>query len=233
MKELIDKYSITIDGSFFIKGSLFTEDDFPEDMVSMSGLEEKDFYSLEEFERIMKINTLSNALETLCIVCGINFPEGLSVSNYNKEWYIKLDCTFATIEMAKVFSISYPDIKNYFFNSEGFWVSHKYLRSITDLTKKSLQRAEKSNNKGSHTYLMIDEYSTFIKIGKSISPSERERTLGAQIPKIKLLFSIDKDIERELHATFQNKRVRGEWFRLSMDEVLDIANKYGFKPIKR
>jgi len=71
-------------------------------------------------------------------------------------------------------------------------------------------------------YLMIDEATGLVKIGKSINPENRERTLQSEKPTIKMIHYFDNDIERELHNKFRDKRVRGEWFRLDMNEVSEI-----------
>lgn len=82
------------------------------------------------------------------------------------------------------------------------------------------------------TYLMVDETCGAIKIGKSSDPQFRERTLAAQIPRIKLISLCPKDVERELHIKFKSQRMRGEWFNLSTKEVAQIIKKYGFTKVK-
>lgn len=74
------------------------------------------------------------------------------------------------------------------------------------------------------TYLMSD--GVFIKIGKSSNPVAREETLQALQPSIKLILVIQLNIERSLHDEFNEKRIRGEWFDLSEEDVENIKNKY-------
>ena len=78
------------------------------------------------------------------------------------------------------------------------------------------------------TYLMKDSNTGYIKIGKAIDPKFRERTLQSEKPTISLLAICDNLVERELHKKYNVKRVRGEWFKLSEDEVSDIIKKYDF-----
>lgn len=78
------------------------------------------------------------------------------------------------------------------------------------------------------TYLMKDESTGFIKIGRSVSPSIRERTLQAEKPTISLLKVCDSLVERELHEQYENNRVRGEWFNLSDEEIAKIVEEYKF-----
>ena len=64
---------------------------------------------------------------------------------------------------------------------------------------------------------MKDVPTGFYKIGKSIEPVRREKTLLAQQPMIHLLcyWQDDEDTqERFLHNLFRDQRRRGQWFEL-------------------
>lgn len=88
--------------------------------------------------------------------------------------------------------------------------------------------------KPSLTYIMLDEtVPGCVKIGKSINPEKRERTLQAQNPVIKLLATTERDIEKELHAKFQNLRVRGEWFKIPEEQINEVVSTYGFTVVDR
>lgn len=82
------------------------------------------------------------------------------------------------------------------------------------------------------TYLMIDEACGAVKIGKSSNPQFRERTLGAQMPKIRLIAICPRDIEQILHERYQKKRMRGEWFNLSSKDIRKIVKEYGFDRVQ-
>lgn len=78
-------------------------------------------------------------------------------------------------------------------------------------------------------YLMIDTTNNFHKIGISNKPEYREKTLQADKPTIELIVSkrfpnrkIAESIEKSLHLTFKEKRIRGEWFELDNNEVDDV-----------
>lgn len=99
------------------------------------------------------------------------------------------------------------------------------------------KKLEKSKRKGrpkrnSMTYLMRDSNTGYTKIGKSINPSHRERTLQSEKPTIKMYKVTARDVERELHEKYGQKRVRGEWFNLSDGDIRDIVRNYGFKEYK-
>lgn len=40
---------------------------------------------------------------------------------------------------------------------------------------------------------------------------------------------MDKDIESKLHAEYKAKRVKGEWFKLTGEDVEKIISEHGFK----
>lgn len=82
----------------------------------------------------------------------------------------------------------------------------------------------KKNNQEQKTYLMVDTINNVYKIGKSLNPNFRERTLLSQKPFIKTLFICNKNIESKLHKKYSNKRIRGEWFKLSESDIKEIEN---------
>jgi len=75
-----------------------------------------------------------------------------------------------------------------------------------------------------HLYIMLNKATGYFKLGRSINPQYRERTLQSQEPDIVLLktWQCDKDVERELHRIFQAKKVRGEWFKLDFEDLNNI-----------
>jgi hypothetical protein len=81
------------------------------------------------------------------------------------------------------------------------------------------------------TYICVDRNNGLYKIGKSKSPKVRERTLQSEKPSIEMLFTIKGEHEKELHAKYHSKRVRGEWFRLTDDELSDIQKLIELKKL--
>jgi hypothetical protein len=75
-----------------------------------------------------------------------------------------------------------------------------------------------------YVYLMINTDSSLIKIGYSIKPGYREKTLHSQEPTVHLiaLWEASKQREKELHLKYKEKRVRGEWFRLNMSDLYEL-----------
>ena len=76
------------------------------------------------------------------------------------------------------------------------------------------------------TYLMRDENTGYVKIGVSINPKLRERTLQSQKPTISLFATVKGNIERKLHKAYANKKVRGEWFDLTQEEINSMITEY-------
>jgi len=80
-----------------------------------------------------------------------------------------------------------------------------------------------------HVYLMIDTTNNFHKIGISGNPKYREKTLQSEKPTIELICSkefpsrtIAENLEKTLHNSFGAKRIRGEWFELTNNDVEQI-----------
>ena len=73
-------------------------------------------------------------------------------------------------------------------------------------------------------YLMVDNTTGFIKIGKSKNPKYREGTLQSKQPETHLIvtWTAPATIEKELHKKFASKRKRGEWFHLSIPDHDEI-----------
>lgn len=81
-----------------------------------------------------------------------------------------------------------------------------------------------------YVYLMKDLANGFHKIGISNHPEYREHTLQSEKPTIELVTCkeyptrlIAEAIELALHKAYSEKRLRGEWFDLSSEDVDDIV----------
>lgn len=83
-------------------------------------------------------------------------------------------------------------------------------------------------------YLIKDETTGLIKIGRSDDPEHRLKTLIKQATlmpyenRFTLLFTWEDYpyIESVLHDTYKEERVRGEWFDLSPEAIKDIKDEY-------
>jgi len=86
----------------------------------------------------------------------------------------------------------------------------------------------KINNKKPEkkAYILKDNNTGLYKIGRSSNPLDREKTLQAEKPTIKLIKIFKDDIERELHDKYNKQRVRGEWFNLNKVQLKYICTHY-------
>jgi hypothetical protein len=81
-----------------------------------------------------------------------------------------------------------------------------------------------------YTYLMSDA-SNYVKIGKTNNLKNRFNTLRVGNPTLKVIAHLDKNIENKLHTLFSNKRIIGEWFEFTNEELLNLIKNYEFKII--
>ena len=104
-----------------------------------------------------------------------------------------------------------------------------------DIQHKKKKFWSKRNTEFRHpsVYLMKDNISNFIKIGKSIQPLKREKTLQSEKPTITMFLICPcgneknaNEVEKYLHELFNSKRVRGEWFDLNENDINIITSKY-------
>lgn len=77
------------------------------------------------------------------------------------------------------------------------------------------------------TYLARSNANGLIKIGKSKDIHTRMQVLSTK--KVQLIGYVDRDIEVHLHSVYNAKRIQGEWFRLSDEEVDGIIKTFGFE----
>jgi hypothetical protein len=90
--------------------------------------------------------------------------------------------------------------------------------------RRKLKKNEPKTPKPTFIYLVLDERTGYIKIGQSKNPSARERTLQSEKPHVTMIFSNlgDAELEQELHQEYARFRIRGEWFKLTEDQVESI-----------
>jgi len=76
-------------------------------------------------------------------------------------------------------------------------------------------------------YIAIDENTGYYKIGWSINPKKREKTLQSEKPTIYFLWVVtgSRKDEAYLHKLFAGKRVRGEWFDLEKQDIERLGNE--------
>lgn len=97
----------------------------------------------------------------------------------------------------------------------------KILKPYKEDSIKESKAIPKKINKSKQykTYIMVDFNTGFYKIGKSVNPCIREKTLQSEKPTIEILLSVNDDLELYLHRKYSGKRIRGEWFSLNENDI--------------
>ena len=79
----------------------------------------------------------------------------------------------------------------------------------------------------SRGYVYIIESQGYHKIGKTRDPRYRTKQYTTENPpsiEMSLIYTFDvtscEEVEKYLHKRFSNKRVRGEWFKLTQEDLL-------------
>jgi hypothetical protein len=93
--------------------------------------------------------------------------------------------------------------------------------------RRKIEKKAPRPRKPTFIYLVLDERTGCIKIGQSKNPSARERTLQSENLQNTMIFSSpgDAELELELHKEYEKFRVRGEWFKLTEDQVENIKKR--------
>jgi hypothetical protein len=103
-----------------------------------------------------------------------------------------------------------------------------------DLTEKERDLVQRHIDEFTCIYLIADHQTRYTKIGKSDNPGRRLKELIRQDTLLPapndfhlLFYWFDYPAkERELHRDFETKRIRGEWFDLSDEEIEEIKSRY-------
>jgi hypothetical protein len=109
-------------------------------------------------------------------------------------------------------------------------IEHIQLQKATQKkqieTRKNQDKIQSKKIKEIKTYIMKDDLSGLYKIGKSINPKYRERTLQSEKPSIRIVKIFNSNIEKKLHGIYDEYRVRGEWFKLTEIQLKYICTHF-------
>lgn len=150
-------------------------------------------------------------------------------------WHSHKDEIMASIDKLK----SYPNEKPFAKVMHGFAV--EALQKVDDAAKhrhkvKQERKARKSKSKkktAGYVYLVYSPSTPAYKIGHTVDPNNRAKTFSVQLPyeDIKFIALIETDdryaLETELHERYADKRVGGEWFELTDEDVKYIQSLQG------
>ena len=140
-----------------------------------------------------------------------SFPFFLDGNSY-LEKYINTKDDFYKKE---IFKILYSKLKNkVYLNDKKFDI--QINRIINEIKTTTTYK----------TYIIKDYNTGFYKIGKSRNPKIREKTLQSENPNIAIVKVFNEDIEKILHDSYKENRLRGEWFNLNNIQIKYICTKY-------
>lgn len=77
-----------------------------------------------------------------------------------------------------------------------------------------------------NTYVILDKLTGNCKIGKTKNIKSRFSTLSTANLNLKLLIAIPADMEKQLHLQFANCKFKGEWFKLTQEDLELILELY-------
>jgi Rha family phage regulatory protein len=103
------------------------------------------------------------------------------------------------------------------------------MQKVFDADLLNLVANNIKENKKSYIYILQDKTNNCFKIGRTTKIDERIKIIQAGYPnKLYLLYVFEggSSIESHLHRKYSNKRLNGEWFNLSKNDINEIKNTY-------
>lgn len=138
-------------------------------------------------------------------------------------WVMRLDILF---EGSTITGIHHSDFKDVVNDIDKICNKLQQYKSEMECIYK-IKSPKKRSILFTHIYLLKDERTNYYKIGRSINPKVREKTLQSECPTYKIIWISEltsPSVEKTLHKIFTNQRIRGEWFELSNDNIKFIKN---------
>lgn len=111
------------------------------------------------------------------------------------------------------------NIKN--FDIMEFWNMNENHPINNNPLYKSIKREKKQV-----CYLLKDKNTGYYKIGKSVNPLKREKTLQSEKPTLILVKQFKNNWESDLQNKYKSQRVRGEWYKLNNIQLTYICTHY-------
>lgn len=131
-------------------------------------------------------------------------------------------CEIKNVTRAE-FDLKRDHLNNVFsrYDSELKEINAPYFMALSvDDLKLANPKKKKKSPKG-FVYLMQSGVHNLTKIGFSKKPKVREKTLQGEDPLLHMIFSMKGSMtdERNFHSDYKDKRVRGEWFNLTRQDI--------------
>jgi len=204
-----DEYGLLVE-MFYVNG----KHEIKGDIIQLQ-LNDKDYFKLllrfcnllaenyEDVNALMAFNTFQQKLRGFLEKRKIVTVSSLELRNLKGE-----NNVLATTNERGIYIVDFIDQKKFY---------REFFNNIHD------NPIEIGKN---YVYLMVNEETGLIKIGKSINPIYRERTLHSQEPSVHriAMWCCDQQVEKELHKLFKHKHGRGEWFKLTLRDLAILEN---------
>lgn len=153
-------------------------------------------------------------------------------------------CTAFQSQMQRAWSIYNECVSAYFhlIHSEELGdneLNHRVLMEVLELPLNEVekQKVQDKLKDFSFVYLIKDHSTELVKIGKSDNPTFRLEQLKKQPTLLPYPHNFElihawrsrPQYEMELHECFKEYRERGEWFRLTEDNIKDIVSSFSME----
>lgn len=199
---------------------------------------------------VQRINVLLKELKDYTKIDINNFSTESLRKTFARRVYdiLPINAKVSGLEMLKEYleQTSIQDTKDYIGINDGnilfnnpFEVLHLSFNYDNIVTSDNINDILNNirNEKKSYVYMLIDNsISNYIKIGKTNSLKNREKTLQAQKPTYQIYKYIETitekeafSIEKKLHKQYADKRIRGEWFELDKTEINNLTKLYNWR----
>lgn len=157
--------------------------------------------SYENVDVIAAVNTYQTKLRGFLEKSGF-----FTVSNHEIEPYLGQGAVMFSNAKRGIFKMKFIKHRDYYRD----WFGNIHDGEI-------VENAE-------YVYLMVNEETGLIKIGRSKNPKYREGTLHSKEPTVHRVafWKADKELEKLLHDRYAKSRIRGEWFRLTFKQLNDL-----------
>jgi Meiotically up-regulated gene 113 len=135
------------------------------------------------------------------------------VRMYGSNQFKKLDENFIG-ELCEILNCSFDEL--FEDDEKGYFEWRNRHRKMNDQRKKGV------------VYVVKNNYGQY-KIGRSFRLAQRLQTLNSEYKEnLTLIHTIETNdtvvLERSLHKVYKDKNIKGEWFRLTKEDVKNIMN---------
>jgi len=109
----------------------------------------------------------------------------------------------------------------------GYGLCYVYTHTVGDVISYLTINKKEKPKKLFKTYIITDFNGNY-KIGKSVNPDSRLKSLQLGNPNITLIAVVDCDIEKIIHNELSVFSISNEWFKLEKNQLKQIIKKYNF-----